>query len=91
VQLQISPLTNAQEINEVPPWGHEDVHVEDVGVDPAHHVSDVRLSAADARCMAVEADPDPRRAVSAPVRAVHAAVLIGGHDVKSAPATGGLE
>ena len=91
VQVQISPLTNAQEIDELPPWGNEDVYVKDIGVDPAHHVANVGLSAAYARSMAVEADPDPRRAVSTPVRAVHAAVLIGGHDGKSAPVTGGLE
>ncbi len=91
VQLQIPPLPNAQEIDELPPGGNENVDLEGPRVEPPHDVSNVRLGSADARCMAVEADPDPRRAVGAAVSAGHSGVLISGHDVKSPVPAGCIE
>ena len=91
MQLHISPLPNAQEIDELPPWGDENVDLEDLRIEPTHDISNVRLGSADPRCMAVEADTDPRRPAMAPVGAVHTGALIGVHDVKSPVPAGSIE
>ena len=42
VQFHISPLPNAQKIDEFPPWGDENVDLEDLRVQPTHDISNVR-------------------------------------------------
>jgi hypothetical protein len=91
VHIHVSALTDTQEINELRPRGHEEVHLEDLGVHTPYNVSNVRLGPADTRRMAVEADPDPRRAVWATVRCGHSLDLIRGNDVKSAALAGCFE
>ena len=91
MQFQILPLLNTQKLDELPPRGHEDVHLEDLGIHPADDIANVRLSPADARCVTVEADSNPRRTGGTPPGAAHSVLLIGGHDAKSALAAGRFE